>query len=74
LGFGRELLDHSSGLWNGHVPEKLHWKIIVTRDKFPDWQFNAIVHCYTREEAISILKAYFCDFGDLGFNYQDQIP
>ncbi len=72
IGFGRELLDHSSGMWNYSVPKKQHWKIIVTRDKFPDWQFNAIVHCYTREEAVSILKVYFSDFGGFGFNYENQ--
>ena len=58
LGFGKELLERSSGMWNHSVPEKQHWKIIVTREKYPDWQFNAIVHCFTREEAISVLKVY----------------
>lgn len=74
LGFGRELLERSSGMWNYDVPKKRHWKIIVSREKFPDWQFNAIVHCYTREEAVSILKVYFCDVGKLGFNYDDPTP
>lgn len=74
IGFGKELLERSSGMWNYNVPKKQHWKIVVTRDKYPDWQFNAIVHSFTREEAVSILKAYFTDFGKLGFNYDDPIP
>lgn len=74
LGFGKELLDHFSGMWNNDVPKKQHRKIVVTREKFPDWQFNAIVHSYTREEAISILKVFFGDFGDIGFKYEDPAP
>lgn len=74
LGFGKELLERSSGMWNHSVPKKQCWKIIVTREKFPDWQFNAIVHSYTREEAVSLLKVYFCDFGGLGFNYENPTP
>lgn len=74
LGFGKELLERSSGMWNYSVPKKQYRKIIVTREKFSGWQFNAIVHCYTREEAVSILKVYFCDFGGLGFKYEDSTP
>ncbi len=74
LGFGRELLERSSGMWNYSVPKKEHWKIIVSREKFPDWQFNGIVPCYTREEAVQILKVYFGDFGGIGFRYEDPTP
>ena len=74
IGFGRELVDHSANLQSFKVPEKTQWKIIVTREKFSDWQFNAIVSTYTREEAVMILKKYFSDFGELGFNYDEPTP
>lgn len=70
IGFGRELLSTMARKYNNEVPKKQHWKIIVTRKKFPDWQFNAIVTTYTKEEAICIIKKYFGDFGGLDFNYE----
>lgn len=69
IGFGKELVDHSSDVWNGTLPKKQHWKIIVTRDTFPEWQFCAIVAAFCREEAVFYLKNYFSDYGCLGFNY-----
>lgn len=71
IGFGRELIDHSSGWSNYSVPKKHHWKIIVTRDKYSQWQFNATVCTYSKEEALLIVKKFFEDFGELGFNYND---
>ena len=74
IGFGKELLDHSSNMMNYTIPEKHHWKFIVTRDKYPDWQFNAIVCTYCKEEALLIVKKFFEDFGGLGFRYDDPTP
>ena len=74
IGFGRELIDHSANVKNDTTPKKQKWKIIVTRDKYPEWQFCAIVSTYCREEAVSYLRKYFCDYGDLGFRYQDPTP
>lgn len=74
IGFGKELIDHSSSLWKDKIPKKKHWKLIVKRMNFPDWQFNAIVFCHTKEEAICITKEFFGDFGELGFSYEDPAP
>ena len=74
IGFGRELIDHSAGWTNYSVPKKQHWKFIVTRDKYPAWQFNAIVCTYCREEALLIVKKFFEDFGGLGFRYEEPSP
>ena len=74
IGFGKELLVHSSRFVDCSVPEKHHWKIVVTRGKFSDWQFNAIVRTYCREEAVLIAKKFFEDFGDLGFKYDEPTP
>ncbi len=74
IGFGRELINHSAGRINHSVPKKHHWKFVVTRGKFPQWQFNAIVCTYCREEALLILKKFFEDFGGLGFCYDEPTP
>lgn len=71
IGFGRELIDHSANARNNTLPKKQQWKIIVTRDKFPEWQFCAIVATFCREEAVAYLKNYFSDFGGLGFSYHE---
>ena len=71
IGFGKELVDHSANVRNNTIPKKQPWKIIVTRDKFPEWQFCAIVAAFCREEAVCYLKNYFSDYGFLGFNYHD---
>lgn len=74
IGFGRELIAHFSGWKNYSVPQKQHWKFIVTRDKYPQWQFNAIVCTFCKEEALLIVKRFFEDFGGLGFNYDEPTP
>lgn len=74
IGFGKELLVHSARFMDHSIPEKHQWKIVVTREKFPDWQFNAIVCTYCREEAVLIAKKFFEDFGDLDFKYDDPTP
>lgn len=74
IGFGRELIDRSAGWTNYSVPQKYHWKFVVTREKFPSWQFNAIVCTYCHEEALLIVKKFFEDFGGLGFNYDEPTP
>lgn len=74
LGFGRELIDHSADWINYSVPKKTHWKVVVTRDKYPHWQFNAIVCTYCKEEALLILKKFFEDFGGIGFKYEEPSP
>ena len=71
IGFGRELLDHMSNMMNMTMPKKQHWKFSVTRSGYSDWIFNAVVCTYTKEEAVCILKNYFCDFGGLGFYYDE---
>lgn len=71
IGFGRELIDHSANVRNNTIPKKQQWKIIVTRDKFPEWQFCAIVATFCREEAVLYLKKYFSDYGDLDFTYHE---
>lgn len=74
IGFGHELIDHFAGRANNSVPKKQHWKFIVTRDKYPQWQFNAIVCTYCKEEALLIVKKFFEDFGGLGFKYDEPTP
>ena len=74
IGFGRELIDRSAGWINYSVPKKHHWKFVVSRDKYPKWQFNAIVCTYCKEEALLIVKKFFEDFGEIGFKYEDPSP
>ena len=74
IGFGRELIERSAGWTNYSVPQKQHWKFVVTREKFPTWQFNAIVCTYCKEEALLIVKKFFEDFGGLGFKYDEPTP
>lgn len=74
IGFGRELIDRFAGWADYSVPEKHHWKFIVTRDRYPEWQFNAIVCTYCREEALLIVKKFFEDAGGLGFKYGEPSP
>jgi len=74
IGFGRELIASSAAWTNYTVPHKQHWKFVVTRDKFPDWQFNAIVCTYCKEEALLIIKKFFEDFGGIGFKYEEPSP
>jgi len=74
IGFGRELIERSAGWTNYSVPQKHHWKFVVTREKFPAWQFNAIVCTYCKEEALLIVKKFFEDFGGLGFRYDEPTP
>ncbi len=71
IGFDRELVERSADVRNNTVPKKQQWKIIVTREKFPEWQFCAIVSAFCREEAVLYLKKYFCDYGCLGFSYHE---
>ena len=74
IGFGREIIDHFSGCRSYSVPQKKHWKFIVKRDKYPQWQFNATVCTYSKEEALLIVKRFFEDFGGLGFYYNEPTP
>ena len=74
IGFGRELIASSAAWTNYTVPHKQHWKFVVTRDIFPDWQFNAIVCTYCKKEALLIVKKFFEDFGGIGFKYEEPSP
>ena len=60
--------------WRTCGKYKQHWKFVVTRDKYPDWQFNAIVCTYCKEEALLIIKKFFEDFGGIGFKYEEPSP
>ena len=39
-----------------------------------DWQFNAIVCTYCKEEALLIIKKFFKDCGGIGFKYEEPSP
>lgn len=65
IGFGEELLKHSFD----HPPKKQPWLFKVTRSGYPDWQFRASVMSYSRQEALCVLKNFFCDTGIQGFDY-----